>query len=338
MNRRIVSSRGQSIPARNKTISHYTVGKTIGTGTFSKVKLATHCLTKKQVAIKILEKEKIKDKKDIERIHREIRILKMIKHPNIVELLEVQETSSHLYLVMEHASGGELFDYIVSNNRLPEKEACRLFQQITSGVEYLHNLNVVHRDLKPENLLLDEHKNIKIIDFGLSNTYDPGQLLESACGSPCYAAPEMILGQKYVCSKVDIWSCGIVLYAMICGYLPFEDPDTQKLYQKIVNGTYDLPKFLSPLSTDFIKKILNVHPRSRFDFSQMRGHEWFNQVKTYNKVIVSRKVELTKQGASRVRKLAPISPLEQSYDQKKLSTQVLNNNCLLYTSPSPRDS
>lgn len=146
---------------------------------------------------------------------------------------------------MEFASNGELFDYIVKKRRLPELEACKLFQQIIAGVEYIHALNIAHRDLKPENLLLDSNFNIKIVDFGLSNTSLRGQLLKTACGSPCYAAPEMIEGNKYAGDQADIWSCGVILYALLCGFLPFEDPDTSKLYQKILKGHFSTPDFVS---------------------------------------------------------------------------------------------
>ena len=190
-----------------KTIGHYILDRTIGEGTFGKVKLGTHKLTQEKVAIKILEKERIKDIADVERVAREI--LKLIRHPNIIQLYEVIirqiiETQKHLFLIMEYASGGELFDYIVSKSRIDSLEACKFFQQIISGVEYIHKLGVVHRDLKPENLLLDCNKNIKIVDFGLSNTYKAGELLQTACGSPCYAVPEMIAGKKYVGSRVDL--------------------------------------------------------------------------------------------------------------------------------------
>ena len=131
---------------------------------------------------------------------------------------------------MEYAHNGELFDYIVKHKRIPELEACKIFQQIISGVDYIHSLNIVHRDLKPENLLLDENNNIKIVDFGLSNICTKQQMLGTACGSPCYAAPEMISGHKYAGDMIDIWSCGVILYALLCGFLPFEDPDTAKLY------------------------------------------------------------------------------------------------------------
>jgi 5'-AMP-activated protein kinase catalytic alpha subunit len=180
---------------------------------------------------------------------------------------------------MEYCPGGELFDYIVKHQRVKEKEACRFFQQIIAGVEYIHKLGVVHRDLKPENLLLDHSKNIKLVDFGLSNTYQPGELLKTACGSPCYAAPEMIAGHKYVGIKVDMWSCGIILYALICGYLPFEDPNTNQLYKKILSGEFKTPEFLSLEAKDLLKGILNTDPEKRFSIDQVRRHRWFNQHK-----------------------------------------------------------
>ena len=143
---------------------------------------------------------------------------------------------------MEYIPGGELFDYIVARKRLKEDEAAKFLYQILAGTEYLHLNNIVHRDLKPENLLLDANNNIKIVDFGLSNTYKTGELLKTACGSPCYAAPEMIAGKWYHGSRVDIWSSGVVLFAMIAGYLPFEDPNTSALYKKILSANYQVPK------------------------------------------------------------------------------------------------
>lgn len=178
--------------------------------------------------------------------------------------------------MMEYCNGGELFEYIVANNRIKEKEACRFFQQIISGVEYIHKLNVVHRDLKPENLLLDYNMNIKIVDFGLSNTYKDGQMLKTACGSPCYAAPEMIAGKRYNGLQVDIWSCGVILFAMLCGYLPFEDANTSNLYKKILNGDFQIPKFVSNEARDILKGILNTDPQKRFTIEDIRNHPWYN--------------------------------------------------------------
>ena len=149
----------------------------------------------------------------------------------LINLIQkIIETPTTLYLILEYASGGELFDFIVKKGKIEESLAAKFLQQLISGVEYLHKLNIVHRDLKPENLLLDDDCNIKIVDFGLSNFYKQGTLLKTACGSPCYAAPEMIAGKSYNGLKVDIWSCGVILFALLAGYLPFEDQNTKKLY------------------------------------------------------------------------------------------------------------
>jgi len=163
---------------------------------------------------------------DVERVSREIHILKIVRHPTIVQLYEIIETDKELYLIMEYARGGELFEYIVNRKRVREKDAAKFLHQILSGVDYLHKHNICHRDLKPENLLMDDHNNIKIVDFGLSNMYTPGVPLQTACGSPCYAAPEMVAGKKYDAMAADMWSCGVIIYAMVCGFLPFEDPKT----------------------------------------------------------------------------------------------------------------
>jgi len=177
---------------------------------------------------------------------------------------------------MEYASGKELFEYIVLKKRLPEVEAVKFYQQIISGIEYLHKLRIVHRDLKPENLLLDHKKDLKIVDFGLSNLYSKGETLKTPCGSPCYAAPEMIAGKRYQGLMVDIWSSGIILYAMICGYLPFDDANNDVLYKKITDGKYHIPSFVSDQARDLLKKILNTDPHSRYNLNNIKAHPWFN--------------------------------------------------------------
>ncbi len=179
---------------------------------------------------------------------------------------------------MEYSSGGELFEYIVQHQRLTEKQACKFYQELISGIEYLHKSGVCHRDLKPENLLLDFDKTLKIVDFGLSNMYERGETLKTACGSPCYAAPEMIAGKRYNGLQTDIWSSGVVLFAMVCGYLPFEDPKTSNLYKKIMNADYQIPKFVSSEGRDFITKILNTDPDDRYTINQIRAHPWYKQV------------------------------------------------------------
>jgi 5'-AMP-activated protein kinase, catalytic alpha subunit len=223
-------------------------GKTIGEGTFGKVKIAVHIPTGEKVAVKVLEKSRIKEQADIRRVNREIKILKKTRHPNVIQLYEVLDTQNSVYLIMENADGGEMFDFIVAHRHVPESQACIFFHQIIDGVEVLHQNEITHRDLKPENLLLKSTPNgwlIKIVDFGLSNTHDGGRLLSTACGSPCYAAPEMIAGKKYVGPLADIWSMGVILFALVCGYLPFEDPNTSALYKKIMGGQYKPAKWIS---------------------------------------------------------------------------------------------
>ena len=179
---------------------------------------------------------------------------------------------------MEYCINGELFDYIVQQQRLHEKAAVRIYQQLIAGIEYIHKSGICHRDLKPENLLLDFDKTLKIVDFGLSNVYEPPDgLLKTACGSPCYAAPEMIAGKKYKGVKSDIWSSGVVLYAMVCGFLPFEDPKTSNLYKKIMAGEFKIPRFLSTDCSHFLSKILQTNPDDRYGIEQIRQHPWYRQ-------------------------------------------------------------
>ena len=261
---------------RTKNIGNFILGEKLGEGTFATVRLGTHILTGEKVAVKILDMQKILQETDKARIEREIKILKVLRHSNIVHLYSVNQTSNSIYLVMEYVAGKELFDYIILKKRLQEMEACKFYQQILSGIEYLSKIRIVHRDLKPENLLLDQDKNIKIVDFGLSNMYPNNELLSTACGSPCYAAPEMIDGKKYIGYLVDIWSSGIVLYAMLCGYLPFEDSDNDILYSKILSGKFNIPNFVSEPAKDILRKILNVNPEKRYNIAQIKKHPWFN--------------------------------------------------------------
>ena len=256
----------------------FIIGEEIGKGTFGVVRIATHIITGEKVAVKMLYKEKIVEESDKKRLEREIKILKILRHKNIVHLYNVIQTSSTIYLVMEYIKGKELFEIIVQKKRLSELESLRYFQQLISGIEYLGKIRVAHRDLKPENLLIDSRNNLKIADFGLSNIYKNNELLSTACGSPCYAAPEMLAGEKYNGLSVDIWSSGIILYTMLCGRLPFEDKDNEVLYNKIKEGIFQIPDFLSENAKDFLNKILNVNPKKRYTISQIKKHPWFNQL------------------------------------------------------------
>ena len=256
---------------------NFKMSKKLGEGRFSIVKLATHSLTNQEVAIKILDKTKISNLQDKERINREIKIMKKINHFNITKLYTIIETKYIIYLVQEYVQGKELNDYLYSKGKLPEPEACQFFHQIISGLSYLHHLGIAHRDFKPENILLtNDNKILKIIDFGLGNLYKKGQLLKTGCGSPCYIPPEMIKEEKYNAEKSDIWSTGIILYLMLCGHLPFYEEDNQLMYDKIIKGEYDIPKFLSNDAKDIIKKILEVDPKKRINFDEIKKHPWFN--------------------------------------------------------------
>ena len=262
---------------KKQIIGNYRIEKTIGEGTFGKVKLGIHIPTEEQVAIKILEKDKIQDREDLERISREINFLKRLNHPNIIKIYDIIENSRNFYIIMELASNGELFKYIVKKKKLEETEASYFYYQLILGLEAIHKKKIVHRDIKPENLLLKDNNILTIIDFGLSNKYKKNQLLKTSCGSPCYAAPEMILGRKYNGLLVDLWSSGIVLYAMVCGYLPFEDKNNDKLYKKILNGKFELPSRLSNDCKDLIKKILTVNPKKRIGIDGIKKHPFLNK-------------------------------------------------------------
>ncbi|XP_042004812.1 SNF1-related protein kinase catalytic subunit alpha KIN10-like [Salvia splendens] len=256
-------------------LRNYKLGKTLGIGSFGKVKIAEHALTGHKVAVKILNRKKIKNMDMEEKVRREIKILRLFMHPHIIRLYEVVETISDIYVVMEYVKSGELFDYIVEKGRLQEEEARTFFQQIISGVEYCHRNMVVHRDLKPENLLLDSKHNVKIADFGLSNIMHDGHFLKTSCGSPNYAAPEVISGKLYAGPEVDVWSCGVILYALLCGTLPFDDENIPNLFKKIKGGIYTLPSHLSACARDLIPRMLIVDPMKRMSIPEIRNHPWF---------------------------------------------------------------
>ena len=262
-----------------KKIGNYILFEQIGMGSFSKVTKGIHLITEQIVAVKILEKEKIEDDIDIERIIREIEILKTIMHPNIAQMYETYSTIHNIYLMMEYVEGGDLFDYITNNLYLPEQKACHIYRQIISVLEYLNKMGISHRDIKPENILLDKnHTNIKFIDFGLSNYCKNKELLHSSCGSPCYASPEMLSGQPYLGSTTDLWSSGVVLYSMLVGSLPFDDQEIQELYNQIKVGKFYLPSTLSLEAIDLLKRVLEVNPLKRITLKEIKAHPWFNFV------------------------------------------------------------
>ncbi|XP_060730530.1 serine/threonine-protein kinase MARK2 isoform X8 [Tachysurus vachellii] len=256
-------------------VGNYRLLKTIGKGNFAKVKLAKHILTEKEVAVKIIDKTQL-NSSSLQKLFREVRIMKLLNHPNIVKLFEVIETEKTLYLVMEYASGGEVFDYLVAHGRMKEKEARAKFRQIVSAVQYCHQKCIVHRDLKAENLLLDADMNIKIADFGFSNEFTVGNKLDTFCGSPPYAAPELFQGKKYDGPEVDVWSLGVILYTLVSGSLPFDGQNLKELRERVLRGKYRIPFYMSTDCENLLKKFLILNPTKRGSLEQIMKDRWMN--------------------------------------------------------------
>ncbi|XP_039941038.1 serine/threonine-protein kinase SIK2 [Hirundo rustica] len=254
-------------------VGFYDIEGTLGKGNFAVVKLARHRITRSEVAIKIIDKSQL-DAVNLEKIYREVQIMKMLDHPHIIKLYQVMETKSMLYLVTEFAKNGEIFDYLASHGRLSEPEARRKFWQILSAVEYCHGRKIVHRDLKAENLLLDNNMNIKIADFGFGNFYKSGEPLTTWCGSPPYAAPEVFEGQQYEGPQLDIWSMGVVLYVLVCGALPFDGPTLPILRQRVLEGRFRIPYFMSEECEHLIRRMLVLDPSKRLSIAQIKEHKW----------------------------------------------------------------
>uniref|UniRef100_A0A7N8XVN3 non-specific serine/threonine protein kinase n=1 Tax=Mastacembelus armatus TaxID=205130 RepID=A0A7N8XVN3_9TELE len=256
-----------SIADEQPHVGNYRLLKTIGKGNFAKVKLARHTLTGREVRTQSRQSSSL---------FREVSVMKILNHPNIVKLFEVIETEKTLYLVMEYASGGEVFDYLVAHGRMKEKEARAKFRQIVSAVEYCHQKRIVHRDLKAENLLLDADMNIKIADFGFSNEFTVGSKLDTFCGSPPYAAPELFQGKKYDGPEVDVWSLGVILYTLVSGSLPFDGQNLKELRERVLRGKYRIPFYMSTDCENLLKKLLVLNPGKRGSLQQIMKDRWMN--------------------------------------------------------------
>ncbi|GAA6077939.1 MAP/microtubule affinity-regulating kinase 3a isoform X1, partial [Tachysurus ichikawai] len=260
---------------QNPHIGNYRLLKTIGKGNFAKVKLGRHILTGREVAVKIIDRTQL-NPTSLQKLFREVRIMKILNHPNIVKLFEVIETERNLYLVMEYASGGEVFDYLVTHGRMKEKEARAKFRQIVSAVQYCHQKHIVHRDLKAENLLLDADMNIKIADFGFSNQFTVNNKLDTFCGSPPYAAPELFQGKKYDGPEVDVWSLGVILYTLVSGSLPFDGQNLKELRERVLRGKYRIPFYMSTDCENLLKRFLVLNPAKRGTLEQIMKDRWIN--------------------------------------------------------------
>ncbi|SCU89769.1 LANO_0D06326g1_1 [Lachancea nothofagi CBS 11611] len=265
----------QSSKRRSRdTIGPWKLGKTLGKGSSGRVRLAKNMETGKLAAVKIVPKAKSSRPSALPYgIEREIIIMKLISHPNVMGLYEVWENKFELFLVLEYVDGGELFDYLVSRGRLPEIEAIHYFRQIIEGTAYCHGFNICHRDLKPENLLLDKkNKRIKIADFGMAALQTSNRLLETSCGSPHYASPEIVMGKSYNGGPSDVWSCGIILFALLTGHLPFNDDNIKRLLLKVQSGNFQMPQAISAEAKDLLSKILVVDPQKRLSINEILIH------------------------------------------------------------------
>ncbi|OAF66733.1 hypothetical protein A3Q56_05334 [Intoshia linei] len=259
----------------NTIVGQYRLIKTIGRGNFARVKLAVHVETNLEVAIKIIDTNKLNEQ-SLLKLSREEKIMKLLNHPNIVKLYQVFKIDNFVYLVMEYVSGGEVFDYLVAHGRMREKESRVKFRQIISAVEYCHQKNIVHRDLKAENLLLDSDMNIKIADFGFSNEFKIGSKLDTFCGSPPYAAPELFMGKKYDGPEVDVWSLGVILYTLVSGSLPFDGRNLKELRERVLRGKYRIPFYMSTDCENLLRKFLVFNPSNRFSLKKAMHEKWVN--------------------------------------------------------------
>eukprot|EP01059_Diplonema_ambulator_P032533 TRINITY_DN641_c0_g5_i1.p1 TRINITY_DN641_c0_g5~~TRINITY_DN641_c0_g5_i1.p1 ORF type:complete len:455 (+),score=143.42 TRINITY_DN641_c0_g5_i1:59-1366(+) len=281
-----------------KRIGKYELGKTLGTGTFSKVKYGTDMESGMAYAIKIIDKSQLAKEHMEEQLKREIAVMKVLKHDHIVQLREVLQTQKHIYLILELVTGGELFDRIVAEKKFDEGTARRYFQQLIMGIYYCHQQGIAHRDLKPENLLLDGNDNLKITDFGLSNLQrggagGGGTLLQTVCGTPNYVAPEVLKEKGYNGITADIWSCGVILFVMLAGYLPFDDPNMNALFNKIERGDYRMARQFSDPVKDIISRMLVIEPERRITLDELVKHPWFAEGFDVSKLGMKSKVQVS---------------------------------------------
>lgn len=263
----------------NILMNKYELGRLLGQGTFAKVYHARNLKSGQSVAIKVIDKEKVQQVGLIDQIKREISVMRLVRHPNVVQLFEVMASKTKIYFAMEYVRGGELFNK-VAKGKLKEDVARKYFQQLVGAVDYCHSRGVYHRDIKPENLLVDENGNLKVSDFGLSALWESrGQdgLLHTTCGTPAYVAPEVINKKGYDGAKADTWSCGVVLYVLLAGFLPFHDTNLMEMYRKISKGDFKSPQWFPPEVRKLLLRILDPNPNTRISVDKITENSWFKK-------------------------------------------------------------
>ncbi|XP_055330866.1 serine/threonine-protein kinase SIK1-like [Paramacrobiotus metropolitanus] len=310
-------------------VGFYDISRTLGKGNYAVVKLAKHRITKTEVAIKIIDKSRL-DEANLQKIYREVQIMKQLDHPNIIKLYQVMETKNMLYLVCEYASNGEMFDYIANYGRIPEAAARRIFWQILSAVEYCHSKSIVHRDLKAENLLLDSNMNIKLADFGFSNYFSPGEQLATWCGSPPYAAPEVFQGRKYSGPQTDIWSLGVVLYVLTTGSLPFDSTTLPALRDRVLSGRFRIPFYMSSECEHLIRHMLVLEPNKRYTIEQIKTHPWTHADTTLPAATISAKPRVTGEVSEQIVQVMKSLGIEESKTRESVCNESFDHIAAIY--------
>lgn len=287
------------MPSAAKTVGKYDLFRTLGEGAYGKVKYAVNKELNEPVAIKILDKEKIQKQNMGAQIKKEIMIMRMITHKNVIAVKDVFATSSKIFIVVELVEGGELFEHLVDRTVLPEDEARFFFHQLVNGLMYCHSAGICHRDLKPENLLLDSNGNLKISDFGLSTLYvgdadaegnQRAELLHTTCGTPNYVAPEVLESRGYDGKKADVWSVGVILFVLLAGYLPFEEKTMPALFSKIKRADFAYPMWFSPNARALLSGILVPNPAGRFALVDVFNHAWLQGTRSPPSISIKKKI------------------------------------------------
>lgn len=349
----MISRQGSISSAMSASHSHpqkigpWKLGKTLGRGATGRVLLGVHQSTGQKAAVKVVLKLELNDEYDRPQdrkgglpygIEREIIIMKLLAHPNVLRLYDVWETSKALYLVLEYVEGGELFDLLVERGPLQEQEAIKYFRQIVLGTAYCHALGICHRDLKPENLLLDASLNVKLADFGMAALESNGKLLETSCGSPHYAAPEIVSGLKYHGAASDVWSCGVILFALLTGRLPFDDENIRNLLLKVQAGSFEMPLEISSEAQDLIWQMLTVDPMQRVSTAEILNHPLLNKHPIPNEDLIS--VKSLPHPETAYKSLGSVKNIDKQILQnlsilwqKRPENEILT--CLLKEGPNP---